>query len=880
MRTTKRDNDIPAPAAITSEPVNVQALQEIASRKAAHVTLLPRSDVTLRTIIYEVLQCVVALPEPHLRVTWREDENAQSYGYKARRFSGFGPFDGSKSAFLRQLQAISRKGAANGMVGRSLFALPKIIRYAGRCDLEGKAIDIDQVNSHFYQQLKRHPDAKCLHAYVTDRDRYLEELSANRDGAKVLFLRLGYGGSLEKWKREQGFEGEMPKFVVEFCEEQKRLRAVDCERHPDLHAAVKLSGHPRPDVYVQSLLNMAGERQTLDEMQDAVELCGSLVGSFEHDGLFVWQDGDNQIWEQDLLEQLSKRVSAPLAKKPIPTLPDVLRLLSAAFPGDWETVDPDWSCQLSWITMAKKFAMRAQEHKLYAHIVAAESKAFPDFPWSVKDLFVHEKSGNYHYYDPILNRWVEPEAGHNRLLHVITDSLLTRLCNWSPQEVDELEEECVVKRDSDDRIPLLSSVDPAKSTEKFLRSLLTEHNFELDGEATRRYIQFENIVFDREAMDFIPHSPALRITNSTGWSYVGSGLSEDIEKRLAEAVAGCDRLEFEEATVCELETLSKHVPDLYFIRSVCGTWERALYCLKHIARATFALKYQENLWSRGPGGNGKDTLANRVATLLGSYFVNLPCEALTAIREVDAPSQTFLSLRAKRFVCVREIARGAQIKGNVYKTISDPKGKVKARGLFGKDQEFHPHFLMFLCSNVPIEIDDKSGGTTRRTKILDMPYNFVDTPEAANEKQKDPTIEDRFEEWNPSLFFLLMQIYKHLLKDSSYATVTPVPAEVVEAASEELREPWMDRLDEWTRENVRPTDSVKDAATAATVRESFFERCAGELQKREIGMRLAQKGFHESPPKPYKDKLKTVSKRIYSFKFEDGTRFVKLEGGR
>ena len=74
---------------------------------------------------------------------------------------------------------------------------------------------------------------------------------------------------------------------------------------------------------------------------------------------------------------------------------------------------------------------------------------------------------------------------------------------------------------------------------------------------------------------------------------------------------------------------------------------------------------------------------------------------------------------------------------------------------------------MFLCSNVPIEIDDKSGGTTRRTKILDMPYNLVDAPEAANEKQKDPSIEDRFEDWNPSLFYLLMQIYKHLLEDST-----------------------------------------------------------------------------------------------------------------
>ena len=68
-RTKKCQSDVPAPAAITSEPVNVQALQEIASRRAAHTALLPKCDVTLRTIIHDVLQCVVPSPVPHLRVT-------------------------------------------------------------------------------------------------------------------------------------------------------------------------------------------------------------------------------------------------------------------------------------------------------------------------------------------------------------------------------------------------------------------------------------------------------------------------------------------------------------------------------------------------------------------------------------------------------------------------------------------------------------------------------------------------------------------------------------------------------------------------------------------------------------------------------------------
>ena len=61
-----------------------------------------------------------------------------------------------------------------------------------------------------------------------------------------------------------------------------------------------------------------------------------------------------------------------------------------------------------------------------------------------------------------------------------------------------------------------------------------------------------------------------------------------------------------------------------------------VYCLKHMARAAFALPYTEWLQSRGCGGNGKDTLANRMAEFLGGYSVTLACEALTQARDLDA----------------------------------------------------------------------------------------------------------------------------------------------------------------------------------------------------------------------------------------------------
>ena len=175
------------------------------------------------------------------------------------------------------------------------------------------------------------------------------------------------------------------------------------------------------------------------------------------------------------------------------------------------------------------------------------------------------------------------------------------------------------------------------------------------------------------------------------------GIAQDeASRRAADAEAqgeASTRAAVSEESCQRLDGLCGRVPDLGYIKSVCGTWERAVYCLKHLARATFALKYQDILWPRGPGGNGKDVLANRVATLLGSYFVNLACEALTNCRDLDSPSQTILGLRSKRFVCIREIAKDATIRGHICRTIADPKNKVKARGLLRQRPGIPPALL-------------------------------------------------------------------------------------------------------------------------------------------------------------------------------------------
>ena len=186
--------------------------------------------------------------------------------------------------------------------------------------------------------------------------------------------------------------------------------------------------------------------------------------------------------------------------------------------------------------------------------------------------------------------------------------------------------------------------------------------------------------------------------------------------------------------------------------------------------------------------------------------------------------------------------------------------------------------MLFACTNVPLDIDDPGKGSKRRTRIFDMPFNFVANPSAANEKQIVPDLEEEFPARNPSFFFLLCQVRRILLSPSSNGEVTPVPDEVKQAVDEELREPWMDDLDRFVATSLRCVNQATQANTAAEVREAFSKQC-DSLQKREIGLKLAAQGFKEES-KHYMDvsTYKRTTKRVYSLVFPGGgTGLVQLK---
>ena len=874
------------PCAVTKEPVNVALLRQVASRPAAASVVLPGTDCSVRVLICWILACAEPSSCGHgiLTVTWREERSHAVYGRPMRRYSGFAPFAGSADLpGLERLGQLVASGVPVAFVGKSMFAFPKVLRHLARAGICG--LDLDQESAHPRAQCRRFPSAHFLGRYVREREAVLREVveasGCDRKAAKELFLRLLYAGGVDGWCETHGVdERRLPAFVEEFRAEQARLRGIDAAREHAVLEAARAAGHERPDVMVQVVLNSGAERASLDAMAAAVDAVGldGRVASFEHDGIYVaCRDAAAQA-------RVAARVQAPsdvpVQVKPIPGCAEALAELTRRFPGDWDGVEEGWSTQQDAIRAARRPCAVGRADRQYALIVAAEAWAFPGSPWRVKDVFKHSEKGQYAFYDPAANAWVPPgDLGRNVLLGVISEVLQRRLCDYSDAVDPESDRRAEFFRRGEpdpayDYCPTLERV------EKLLRGPLTDAAFELDGEGTRRYLRFANGVYDRVADGFAPNGPELRTTSCTHWAWTGSGLEEAVERRLDAALAAWRAAEKSEddaelsAAGALLEGLEASVPDLGFVRSLLGTWPRTLYCLKHMSRAAFALPYTEWLCTRGPGGNGKDTLANRMAEFLGGYSVTLPCEALTQARDLDAPSQTILGLRAKRWVSVRELSGSDRIRGHVVKTLSDAKARVKARGLYGRDLVFSPTWLLYLCTNSPQEFDEGSNlGLGRRLRLLDMPYRFVATPRAANERPLIADLEERFAAWNPSLFYLLRGVLRTFLSEPA-SGVTPIPAEVAENGAAELHEEWMTKLAAFVAARVRPADCAAQASTAAEVRHAFLD-ATPNLDKKSVALRLSSAGFAEGLAH-YRDGEKATSKRTYSYAFGDETRYVRL----
>jgi hypothetical protein len=470
-----------ARTASTNEPVNVKALSSLARRVASGRVCWPGSEVTIRSLLHALLAQVD--DRGFVQVSWHEGPSLDTHGFATRRFSGGGA----------------------GVQGKSLFCLPRVLRSVARCGLH-HTVDVDQDNCHLQAQLLRHPSRPALIRYVKQRDEVLLEITAAagvcREDAKVLMLQLVYGGTDRSWCSERGVAAEvLPAFVAEFATEQREIRKDDAEKHPELVDKVKADGADRPEVTLQSLLNMRREREVLDAMCLAVRSVAE-VASYEHDGLFLYRppvadEAAGKRWREEVLQLVKDRVAAAVSIKEPMSFDEALAELERRWPGeDWQTEEDTWAEeeQGRLIRLALQRGSKLCDHLTFAKIVYLELAAYEGHPWAVTDLFKSLGEGVYYFFDVDEGAWGKADA-KDQLLHVIMDVLARRVREFSLAEGAGLR-----AAQSETNVQFMS-IALARSVEEALRPMLRDRAFELDGDDSRRHLVFANGVYDRERIN-------------------------------------------------------------------------------------------------------------------------------------------------------------------------------------------------------------------------------------------------------------------------------------------------------------------------------------------------------------------------------------------
>jgi hypothetical protein len=766
------------------EPVNVTNLRLLASCPAAE-QWCPGANVSLRTVIMDILLCC---DDGHLQSRWEEEEE----GAKRRRYSKLGDK-------RNDLAHIRRRGANPGFIGRSLFTLPGYIRNLARSGLRDMWV-LDLVNAHPCIMNRRHPSLQHLARYVEHREEVLATIPAPRAAAKELFIRLLYGGCVSTWCREFGVgRHSLPPFVDGF--------------EADMRRVVELDGRGK-DPY---RLNTEVERRAIDAIEELLVARGARIHAYEHDGLCFTLKAD----PTELIQTCSSACGFLVTVEPCRSYEaclDAIRDKSGI--QHWEPTDTHWEHRAALIARAR--AEPLTSHKLFADIVRLEPRVSDDIPWPVTDLFLlcpHARE--LLWYDPQRAVWHEAAGGNGSALvkeyiTLILQRLITTysVCKEHRFQVDD------VRHDFGNR-------GFRDGVETCLRSHLTvAPGFMLDPEASRRYINFAGQAWDSVAETFVPTTPSMHISRSTGWRF--DGYENQGKDYVDEALWRCRQEQdlrgidqpssMLEDTETLLDQATAHMPELAFFRQLVETWDEAIYLLTHLARGTFAIPMAEALHVRSSGRSGKDTTANIMCDVLGTYSYSISYDSLTTVTSPDAPSPTFAQLRARRFVAVREVGGGNMLAG-VYKRFTDHCSELSGRNLYDAPVRFRPQYLAFFCSNKPVQIDDKDEAVRARTAIIDYASVFTTTPSEANHRQWR-NMEEHISSFRPGVWWLLTRVHHHLLRNRPMRNILPVPETSLTAVDLDCRQD----TSTWDKLEIEPSTGPGDASMADAVEDHVKEK--------------------------------------------------------
>ena len=139
--------------------------------------------------------------------------------------------------------------------------------------------------------------------------------------------------------------------------------------------------------------------------------------------------------------------------------------------------------------------------------------------------------------------------------------------------------------------------------------------------------------------------------------------------------------------------------------------------------------------------------------------------------------------------------------------------KIQARGLYKDCTEFRPQFGMVFQMNGLGAISNVDDAFAKSLKIVEFPYQFVETPKFEFQRRIDMTLKEKFEDvrYHQQFMRILLRYYMDFIHGKR---TIPDPPEVAEATSDfiDSSNPCVEWLDKYydvtndTKTRISPTD--------------------------------------------------------------------------
>lgn len=212
----------------------------------------------------------------------------------------------------------------------------------------------------------------------------------------------------------------------------------------------------------------------------------------------------------------------------------------------------------------------------------------------------------------------------------------------------------------------------------------------------------------------------------------------------------------------EYDPHADYAPWVEFVQQVTGDSEKdndsdlmTKFLQRTFGYAITGHSFEQFIWVfLGPGRNGKGTMFEMIADILGPYYHPISRAMLIEQRNEQSPSAASehkYSLLGKRIIVGDETNKGQRIDGSAIKSLTG-EDRITCRPLFKSEITFTPSHTLFLHTNhLPVGLT-RDFALIQRLLLIEFPYMYVDDPEAEAKKtpirshlfrKKDKSLKDR-----------------------------------------------------------------------------------------------------------------------------------------